>query len=48
MAIRKRGLGDVSEVSLGVLKSDGTVSIVPKDSARSGPHRRVVRCTHHR
>jgi uncharacterized membrane protein YcaP (DUF421 family) len=47
MAIREHGLNDVSEVSLGVLEPDGTVSIVPKNAVRTRSPRRVVRYIHH-
>ena len=45
-AIREHGLNDVSDVQLGVLEPDGTISIVPKDS-RTVRTRRRVRYRHH-
>jgi uncharacterized membrane protein YcaP (DUF421 family) len=41
-AVREHGVKDVSAVKLGVLESDGTISIVPKES-RSRPMRHRVR-----
>jgi uncharacterized membrane protein YcaP (DUF421 family) len=46
MAIREHGVGDVNEVKLGVLESDGTISIVPRD-AKTVHTRRVVRYVRH-
>lgn len=45
MAIREHGVDDVGDVRLGVLESDGTISIVPADSrVIKGRHRvRFVR-----
>jgi uncharacterized membrane protein YcaP (DUF421 family) len=45
-AIREHGLQGVSDVRLGVLEPDGTISIVPKDSNITRT-RRVVRYVHH-
>lgn len=41
MAIREHGLADVSEVRMGVLEPDGTISIVGKDSVVHRSRRRV-------
>ena len=41
MAIREHGLADVSEVRMGVLEPDGTISIVGKDSVIHRTKRRV-------
>lgn len=41
MAIREHGLADVSEVRMGVLEADGTISIVGKDSVVHRSRRRV-------
>jgi uncharacterized membrane protein YcaP (DUF421 family) len=41
MAIREHGLADVSEVRIGVLEADGTISIVGKDSVVHRSRRRV-------
>ncbi len=41
MAIREHGLADVSEVRLGVLEADGTISIVGKESEVHRTKRRV-------
>lgn len=41
MAIREHGLADVSEVRIGVLEADGTISIVGKDSVIHRTKRRV-------
>jgi len=41
MAIREHGLGDVSDVRMGVLEPDGTISIVGKDSVVHRTKRRV-------
>lgn len=46
MAIREHGISDVSGVKLGVLESDGTISIVPRE-AKTVHTRRVVRYVHH-
>lgn len=46
MAIREHGLADVGGVQLGVLESDGTISIVPAD-ARTIRTRRRVRYVKH-
>lgn len=40
-AIREHGVDGVSEVKLGVLEPDGTISIVPKDSPSIRTRRRV-------
>ena len=40
-AIREHGVEDVSNVELGVLEVDGTISIVPKDGKRYRTRRRV-------
>ena len=40
-AIREHGVEDVSEVELGVLEVDGTISIVPKDGKTYRTRRRV-------
>jgi uncharacterized membrane protein YcaP (DUF421 family) len=45
-AIREHGVTDVSQVRLGVLEPDGSISIVPADS-RTMRTRRVVRYVHH-
>lgn len=45
-AIREHGMEDVTDVQLGVLEPDGSISIVPKD-ARTVRSRRKVRY-HHR
>ncbi len=42
-AIREHGLSSVSEVDLGVLEPDGSISIVPKDSKLSRTKHRVRR-----
>jgi uncharacterized membrane protein YcaP (DUF421 family) len=41
MAIREHGLSDVSEVKIGVLEEDGTISIVPTSSPSTRTRRRV-------
>lgn len=41
MAIREHGFSDVSEVRLGVLEADGTISIVGKESVVHRTRRRV-------
>jgi uncharacterized membrane protein YcaP (DUF421 family) len=41
MAIREHGLRDVSEVQMGVLEPDGTISIVGKDALVKRTKRRV-------
>lgn len=41
MAIREHGLSNVSEVSMGVLEADGTISIVGKDAVVHRTKRRV-------
>lgn len=41
MAIREHGLADVSEVRMGVLEADGTISIVGKDAVIHRTKRRV-------
>lgn len=41
MAIREHGLANVSEVRMGVLEADGTISIVGKDSVVHRSKRRV-------
>jgi len=46
MAIREHGLENVSEVRMGVLEADGTISIVGKDSVVHRSKRRV-RYTRH-
>jgi len=46
MAIREHGLSNVSEVSMGVLEADGTISIVGKDAVIHRTKRRV-RYTRH-
>ncbi len=46
MAIREHGLDDCDQIKLGVLESDGTISIVPKDSPTIHTKRRV-RYRHH-
>ena len=45
-AMREHGVTDVSQVRLGVLEPDGSISIVPIDS-RTVRTRRVVRYVHH-
>lgn len=40
-AIREHGIADVSEVSLGVLEVDGTISVVPSDAQTFRSPRRV-------
>ncbi|HEX6548772.1 MAG TPA: YetF domain-containing protein [Candidatus Dormibacteraeota bacterium] len=40
-AIREHGMADVSEVRLGVLEPDGTISIVPSESKTLRTRRRV-------
>lgn len=40
-AIREHGIGDVSEVRLGVLEVDGTISVVPSDAQTFRSPRRV-------
>lgn len=40
-AIREHGLSEVKEVKLGVLESDGTISIVAKEGGSGRPKRRV-------
>ena len=45
-AMREHGVTDVSQVRLGVLEPDGSISIVPNDS-RTVRTRRVVRYVHH-
>jgi len=45
-AMREHGVTDVSQVRLGVLEPDGSISIVPSDS-RTVRTRRVVRYVHH-
>ena len=40
-AIREHGLGSVSEVKMGVLEEDGSISIVPMSSPSSRTRRRV-------
>ena len=47
MAMREHGLDDVSEVKLAVLEPDGSISVVPKDSATVRTKRRIVRYAHH-
>jgi len=46
MAIREHGIDDVTDVRLGVLEPDGTISIVPRGTATLRT-RRVVRYVHH-
>lgn len=41
MAIREHGIKDLNEVQLGVLESDGTISIVPVGSAMQRTKHRV-------
>jgi uncharacterized membrane protein YcaP (DUF421 family) len=41
MAIREHGIKDLKEVQLGVLESDGTISIVPEGSAMQRTKHRV-------
>jgi uncharacterized membrane protein YcaP (DUF421 family) len=41
MAIREHGLTGSKEVKLAVLEADGTISVVPKDSATHKPKHRV-------
>jgi len=41
MAIREHGMSNVSEVSMGVLEADGTISIVGKDAVVHRTKRRV-------
>jgi len=41
MAIREHGIDDEHGVKLGVLESDGTISIVPKEASLLRSHRRV-------
>lgn len=41
MAIREHGIKDLKEVQLGVLESDGTISIVPTGSAMNRTKHRV-------
>jgi uncharacterized membrane protein YcaP (DUF421 family) len=43
MAIREHGLDDVKQVKLGVLETDGSISIVPKDSTTYRSKHRVRR-----
>jgi uncharacterized membrane protein YcaP (DUF421 family) len=45
MALREHGIGDVSEVALAMLESDGTISVVPRDApgVPRGRRRRRVR-----
>ena len=43
MAIREHGVDGVSDVELGVLEPDGSISIVPKDSGTARTRRRVRR-----
>jgi uncharacterized membrane protein YcaP (DUF421 family) len=45
MALREHGFGDVSEVELAVLETDGTISVVPRGS-RVQKGRRHVRTRH--
>src|SRR5437016_8440603 len=40
-AIREHGLADISEVKMGVLEQDGTISIVPVSSPSTRTRRRV-------
>ncbi|HET8570894.1 MAG TPA: YetF domain-containing protein [Candidatus Limnocylindria bacterium] len=40
MALREHGIGDVSEVALAMLESDGTISVVPRDQSSTGRGRR--------
>jgi uncharacterized membrane protein YcaP (DUF421 family) len=42
-AIREHGVENVSMVKLGVLESDGNISIIPRDRASHHPQRRRVR-----
>jgi len=41
MAIREHGLTGATDVKLAVLEADGTISVVPKDSAAHVPKHRV-------
>ena len=41
MAIREHGLTGAKDVKLAVLEADGTISVVPKDSAMQRPKHRV-------
>ncbi|HKW72988.1 MAG TPA: YetF domain-containing protein [Candidatus Dormibacteraeota bacterium] len=41
MAIREHGVGELKDVKLGVLEPDGTISIVPTESAMRRTRRRV-------
>ncbi len=43
MAIREHGIEDVSQVKLGVLEPDGSISVVPKDSETTRTRHRVRR-----
>jgi uncharacterized membrane protein YcaP (DUF421 family) len=43
MAIREHGVSGVSDVQLGVLEPDGSISIVPKDAGTSRTRHRVRR-----
>jgi uncharacterized membrane protein YcaP (DUF421 family) len=43
MAIREHGIDAVSEVQLGVLEADGSISIVPKDAEMARTQHRVRR-----
>jgi uncharacterized membrane protein YcaP (DUF421 family) len=36
MALREHGIADVSEVKIAVLESDGSISVVPRDSKQQG------------
>ncbi len=40
MALREHGIGDVSEVALAMLESDGTISVVPRNQSSIGRGRR--------
>jgi uncharacterized membrane protein YcaP (DUF421 family) len=46
MAMREHGVGDLKDVQLGVLESDGSISIVSKGSGR-GRGRRLTRYVKH-
>jgi uncharacterized membrane protein YcaP (DUF421 family) len=45
MAIREHGIGELKDVEMAVLETDGSISIVPRDSAmvRTRKHSRFVR-----
>jgi uncharacterized membrane protein YcaP (DUF421 family) len=41
MAMREHGVADMNDVQLAVLESDGTISIVPKDTPMQRTKHRV-------